>query len=532
MCLDKMTLVRFIPSNRLWLVAQKIGPLAGLLIVLAAAPAQAAPGDVGQCSAPFNISNSPGFTSADPFLLTDPAGMVYLFWAEKVTGEADTPPMIPDAVMVATWDGAAWSEPVDIFLSPGDMANRRIGAPQAVLDQQGVIHLVWIGPDFTMYYSSANAAEASSARAWRKPVLLASDQSGTQFSTAIAYEAPHTLHLAYASGSGGMAVGDKRTNRAISTIRSDDGGATWSEPFDIFTFSDPNRGGSNVRLITGQSGQVYATWTEWDLTGNGQVVYFARSLDSGLTWDRPVLLDEREELDYERDWTNLAVLDDQRLVALWEGGFRAYPQAQYSTDGGVSWTEPIDTFYWLIADNGFAQFVQDSAQRTHVFLLRRIREGFEDKCNLFAGCTSTGAAIWHSVWEEETRWREPAPLLFSEDNYLSAAISGGNQLTLAWSAILDPEIKVMHCQIEGAAAAAPAPLPTRTPTPQPEPTVTASAGIEPAPASLPMPTAGPFEPTPPTPRDSPAIALLYFLAPWTVVVALTLLITRRRRLTR
>lgn len=519
---------RYIPSNRLWLVAL----LAGLLAVLAPAAVQAAPGDVGQCSVPFNISNSPGYTSADPFLLADPAGTVHLFWAEKVTGEADTPPMIPDAVMYATWDGEAWSEPVDIFLSPGDMANRRIGAPQAVLDEQGVIHLVWIGPDFTLYYSSAHAAEAGSARAWRKPVLLASDQSGTQFSAAIAYEAPQTLHLAYASGSGGAALGDQRTNRAISYIRSDDGGATWSEPFDIFTFSDPNRGGSNVRMITGEPGQVYTSWTEWDLSGNGQAVYFARSLDSGLTWDRPVLLDEREELDYERDWTNLAVLDEQRLVALWEGGFRAYPQTQYSTDGGVTWGEPIDTFYWLIADNGFAQFAQDSAGRTHVFLLRRIREGFEEKCNLFPGCTNTGAAIWHSVWEAETRWREPAPLLFSEDNYLSVATNGGNQLALAWSAILDPEIKVMHCQVEGAAAVAAAPLPTRTPTPQPEPTVAASAGVEPEPTPLPAPATGPFEAAPLTPRRSPAVAVLYFLAPWTVIVALTVLITRRRRLAR
>ncbi len=516
----------FLPSHRLGLIAL----LAGLLAALAAATAQAAPGDVDQCSAPFNISDSPGFTSADPFLLADPTGAVHLFWAEEVTGEANQAPMIPDAVMVATWDGAAWSEPVDIFLSPGDMANRRVGAPQAVLEEQGVIHLVWIGPDFTLYYSSANAAEANSARGWRKPVLLASDQSGTQFSMAMAYEAPQTLHLAYASGSGGAAVGDKRTNQAISYIRSDDGGASWSEPFDIFTFSDPTRGASNVRLITGKPGQVYASWTEWDLTGNGQAVYFARSQDSGLTWDRPVLLDEREELDYERDWTNLAVLDDQRLVALWEGGFRAYPQTQYSTDGGVTWTEPIDTFYWLIADNGFAQFVQDSAGRTHVFLLRRIREGFEDKCNLFPGCTNTGAAIWHSVWEEETRWREPAPLLFSEDNYLSAAVSGGNQLTLAWSAILDPEIKVMHCQIEGAAAVAPAALPTRTPPPQPEPTLGASAGIEPVATPLPAPAAEPLEPAPQPPRSSPAMALLYFLAPWTVIVALTVLISRRRRL--
>ncbi len=513
----------FAGSCRLWLIAI----LASLLVFFAPALAHAAPGDVDQCSAPFNISNSPGFTSTDPFLLADPSGVVHLFWAEKVMGEADTPPMIPDAVMYAAWDGEAWSEPVDIFLSPGDMANRRIGAPQAVLDEQGVIHLIWIGPDFTMYYSSANATQAGSAHAWRKPVLLASDQSGTQFSMAIAWEAPQTLHLAYASGSGGAALGDKRTNRAISYVRSDDGGTTWSEPFDIFTFSDPARGGSNVRLIAGEPGQLYASWTEWDLSGNGQAIYFARSMNSGVTWDQPVLLDERDELDYERDWTNLAVLDEQRLVALWEGGFRAYPQTQYSTDGGGTWSQPIDTFYWLIADNGFAQFVRDSAGRTHVFLLRRIREGFEEKCNLFPGCANTGAAIWHSVWEAETRWREPAPLLYSEDNYLTVATNGGYQVLLAWSAILDPEVKVMHCQIESAPAIAAVPPPTHMPTPQPGPTVANIVG-EPVTTPLLAPAQVALEPAPLSSRRSPAVAALYFLVPWTVIVALTVLITRRR----
>ena len=218
---------------------------------------------------------------------------------------------------------------------------------------------------------------------------MADDQSGTQYSVDIAYEPPHTLHVIYASGSGGAALGDLRTNRAVSYVRSEDGGDSWSEPVDIFTFSDPGRGASNMRLLVNPPGTIYATWTEWDVSGNGQAIYFARSVDNGSTWQQPVILDQRKDDDYERDWTSLAVLDKDTLLAFWEGGYRAYPQSQVSADGGVTWSKPVDTFYWLIADNGFVEMARDSADRLHAFLPRRIREGFEAVCTNFPGCWET-----------------------------------------------------------------------------------------------------------------------------------------------
>jgi hypothetical protein len=487
---------------------------------LAASPrAEAGPGDVFQCAPDINLSNSPGYTSVDPFILADPAGKFHLFWAERTLGRPDASTDVPDALMYAEWEDGAWSRPVDIFISPPEVFNRKIAAPRATMDEVGNIHLIWMGPDYRFYYSSALAEEAGNARSWREPILMADDHAGSQFALDIAYQAPGRLHVLYGSGTGGASPTDNRTNRAITYTRSTDGGVNWTHPVDIYTFSDPQRGPSNIRLrVDGQ--RLYATWTEWDDSGNGQAIYFARSLDGGETWQDPVMLSQRVGDEYERDWTNVAVLGEDQLVAMWEGGYRAYPQAQYSFDAGRTWSEAIDTFYWLIADNGYAEFVRDGSDRLHVFLARRIREGYESRCERIPGCEGTGNAIWHSVWEGGVNWREPRPVgEFSDVNFISVALLGGNQLAIAWFDYFDYEINVLMCQIEGAASLPPQPWPTSTPTPAPEPTPT----FTPTPPPQAMPTLTPVSaevpPTPGAARPNLAFSLLISILPVAGVIA-------------
>ncbi len=436
-----------------------------------------APGDVVSCDAPIDLSNSEGFSSIDPFLISDPAGVAHLFWAERVFGSPGGGGT--DAVMYSKWDGNTWSTPNDIFLSPPEYFNRSITGIRGVLDEQGVIHLAWMGPDNTFFYSSTRADMAGAASAWQKPVMLATDQTGTQYSFDIAYDSPQTLHIVY---------GETRANDApsVTYIRSTDGGLTWSSPEDIYIFTGLDRGASNIQVVVDAPDKIYATWTEWDLSGNGQVIYFARSLDDGLTWDYPVVLDKRRNDEYERDWTNLTVLGKNQLAVIWEGGFRAYPQAQYSDDGGVTWGKPIDTFPWLIADNGFANLLWDDTGRLHAFLVRRLREDSGDVCK-FAGCAAAEArgstnTLWHSIWEGGTRWRDPKPVGNFGDGKLgdiggafsAVAFVGGNEFVAAWFSYLTQEIVVMNCTVEGVSPDEPKPWPTATPkptaTPLPTPT--------------------------------------------------------------
>ena len=179
--------------------------------------------------------------------------------------------------------------------------------------------------------------------------------------------------------------------RAVSYIRSTDGGISWTEPVDIMTIPFLDWGASDTRLLVESPDKVYASWTIWDKTGNGKYVYFARSLDNDLTWDDPVQLAERIDPEYERDWNNMALLGPGKIVAMWEGGYRAYRYAMYSDDSGVTWSQPIDTFPFLIGENGLVEFARDSLDRLHLFISQRIREGNEIRGQYIG--------LWHSIWE-------------------------------------------------------------------------------------------------------------------------------------
>ena len=116
--------------------------LIGLWLLIAADAAAQAPGSVTDCRAPVNLSNSPGYVSADPILLADPGGRAHLFWAERTTGKPNAVPNVPDTMMYAVWDGQEWSQPIDIFISPPQIFNKHITGMRTVLDEQSVIHLI------------------------------------------------------------------------------------------------------------------------------------------------------------------------------------------------------------------------------------------------------------------------------------------------------------------------------------------------------------------------------------------------------
>ncbi len=343
-------------------------------------------------------------SSVDPLLIADKTGIVHLFWSEDVGGRASLGGTTSgNTIIYSRWDGVNWSAPTDILLTPTEGINLSFGDPKAwqpegIIDDQGKIHLVWLGqyPD-KLYYSFAPAANAGSASSWSTPVILANDSTGSQYSIDIEYVAPEYLHIVYAQVHWETQyAGDQP--RSLAYLKSVDGGSTWSEPQEISVVPDPDRGYSNVRLLKAPEARLFASWTEWDLTGNGQAVYVARTLDNGNTWNAPVKLSERESIDYERDWMKLAWLEGDRLVAVWEGGFRAYRQFMYSDDNGLTWSEADDRFYWLIGDNGFPEFVRDGANNLHFFVAQRIREGSIGRAG--------SLGLWHSVWLGGTKWTD------------------------------------------------------------------------------------------------------------------------------
>ena len=420
-------------------------------------------------SEPINISNSKGYTSTDPFVLADPSGTAHLFWAEKVLNTEDT---AADTLMYAFWDGEQWSKPNDIFFALPQEVNLIVSLPQAVMDNNGRIHLIWMGepnaPNYALYYSSGPASEAGSARAWESRATLADDLTGSEYSIHIAYAPPTTLHVIFARVAAGDAPSEER---AVSYMRSTDLGENWTDPVDLIVMPSLDRGASNTRLLVDPPDRVYACWTEWDSSGNGQVVYFDRSVDNGQTWDRPMALSTRIGIEYERDWCSLGLLGPGQIVAMWEGGYRAYRYGMYSDDGGVTWSDPIDTFPWLIGENGFVDFYADSAKSIHAFLSQRVREGNEQRGN--------HEGLYTSVWMGGTNWQEPV-LAWGDIPMVnpSVAIVGGNRVVVAWYSYTDLEVRAMTGEIPSAPYIPPtvlsAPILPATATVQPAETATAT----------------------------------------------------------
>jgi len=196
----------------------------------------------------------------------------------------------------------------------------------------------------------------------------------------------------------------------------------------------------------GGNDHIYATWTEWGESGNGQRIWFSRSLDNGKNWEKPLILSERIQNEYERDWPNLTVLEEDKIVVMWEGGWRAYRHAQYSEDAGESWSSPVDTFPWLIGENGFVEFVLDSNGTIYAFLAQRLREGVEMD---LSGSSEEG--LWYSTWDGDKRWQEP--ILANGLNAMinpKVAIFGGNQIMAVWYAPPTYEIITMFGTIQNA----------------------------------------------------------------------------------
>ncbi len=466
-------------------------------------------------SIPINISNTPDATSTDPFLLADPAGGVHLFWAEKM--DSTVPSNQADSIMYAYWDGTSWTNPVNLFFSPLSDGNPTAVFPRAVLDETGRIHLIWMSdpndPKFSLNYSSANAWEAGNASAWEPPRVLADELVGAQYSEDIAYSPEQGLHISYAT-----------INQTVTYINSMDKGKTWSDPIDIHTIQAADRGAANLLFLLAPPSQINLSWTEWDDSGNGQALYFVRSLNNGKDWENPIILSERRGEEYERDYNSMTLLGQNQIVTIWEGGWRAYRQVQYSDDGGATWSDPIDVFPYLIGDNGSVEYIRDSANNLHVFVANRIREGNTNR---------SGFGLWHSVLEGGRRWRDPT-LAIGDERFVKnmtnpkLAIVNGNKVVAVWYGSQVNEIMVATGLIGNAPPIPskpwvhPAQELTNTPVPgEIQPTSTPQA-------ALPVLQIDPQDPGY-VGFYNPAIDVLIGVAPVLLILTLLIVFVRQRR---
>jgi hypothetical protein len=210
-------------------------------------------------------------------------------------------------------------------------------------------------------------------------------------------------------------------------LRSVDGGRTWSTS-RVSSGSDPARQYSLASLAQDGSGSLYATWTEfgednnWSVTG----VYFSRSKDNGRTWSEPEALVRAPGHGYSTvvalgDSTHSVMVFWNRAVGSVDGRYYAL-----SHDDGETWDEPQVAYQRVSGLTRPPYLFVDSLGQLHM-----IGAGYD-------ALTSVGGEqIWYSGWDS-SRWTAPelinvAGTPMTGNEVFDARLVGGNRLLYTWT---------------------------------------------------------------------------------------------------
>ncbi len=452
---------------------------------------------------PIRLSTGNG-SASEASLVQDSYGYVHAFWPETQTGGSSL-------IMYSRYDGRNWSTPVDV------VSGEKLGIVQgitAAISPDNTIYLMWsAGPTGPLFMVSAPAHEAHSARNWSEALRI----PGPAGFITLQVDADNVLHLLYS-----VLIGQ---DTGLYYTRSTDQGISWSPPRWMDPDIPPGLQPAWVQFQIDEHGGLHASWFYLSLTSNdGDWVRYTHSMDGGDTWMEPITidrLDEREIADgmiLNHAYPNLIIVGDNVHI-VWAGGLFHYRHHRYSTDRGVTWSEPTDLFGELNGQAGDGVAV-DGNGRIHLFTQIRFPQ-----------------AIYHSVWDGQS-WSAPTIVYLirlSGDDPMGdrihahrtfPIISRGKEILLTFT---DPppedgrRLFVTSHILDDVTAATVQPTPTAEPAAEVEATAT-------PPATVAAPITGFDSPAPPSqlPRVDQAIwiglAPVMFLA---VLVILYRLFSRR-----
>lgn len=481
-----------------------------LLISVAVLPVSAADNTAPnhQWLPPVNLFETEGRAS-EAEVVADPSGMVHVFWAYGAPDAEEEG--WAQAIYYTRQENGAWSDPVDVLISPGGRVARM---HSVAADSQGYLHIAWSGGN-AIFYSRAYAPQAGLATAWAAPVALISNVS--VLAPALAIGPDGSLYVVWTQANAGLVL-----------VRSDDGGQSWSLPQVIFQADRNNELASSGRIAVDDRGRLHVVLTyaindpqaRYGRT-DAHLLYYLRSEDRGATWSEPFLV--TPEPDFGE--INVATFGEDTVHLVWNG--RAGRHGRYhrwSEDGGETWSNILEVIAPAPASpigtgglTGFPAVVTDGTGALHLV-------------------SATGRGQYYLRWAEGG-WT--APLL------ISPGVQGGGVTNTAES-IEQPSIAisqgnrlhvVFHDGFEriwytGAAIDAPYVAPIALPTPASvpaalpaaTPTVVLSPTAQPTPAVPPMTQTG-------TPDNPSAVApLLLGVAPAVLLVgAVVVWVSARRR---
>ena len=436
-----------------------------LLSIFWIVPAQAQAQE-GGWSEPYRLSSEAGKAS-EGFLVADQYGYVHCFWTEVLFENGQS------ILKYARFDGVTWSKPNDIYVTGQEINNI-----SPVVDQQGILHIVWTEGLFgRTYYTYAPANNALSVQNWAKPNRIKIPARPGY----LRVDSMGIFHIVYINPT---------EESGVYYVRSEDKGTTWSEPVWLDPDILPDHIPDSLNFELDENDGLHAVWYYGTRERNARPdwVRYTHSLDGGHTWSKPFLIDKYEE-EGEHILESpgpIMVVQGQTVHVIWAAGRFPYRNHRFSTDAGRTWSAPAQIFGELHGQ-AFDDFTVDGFGRVHFFGQIRYPIG-----------------IYHAYWDQD-RWSKPSLvyLVAAEDSEVGEAgigtrvhahhthpvVRAGNQLVLTFTdGPADPNRRlfVMYRTLNDIPPLEILPTPTPTPTlippPSPtpvqlEPTATATATL-------------------------------------------------------
>jgi hypothetical protein len=393
-----------------------------LAAALAWSVVRASPGHaqiIDQRWAPLTPLSSRTGRTAAATMVSDPFGYVHAFWIASDDGGSG------GGVRYSRFDGTTWSDAIPIAGMPhADSNHRSVGA---AIDHDGVLHVVWnSGITGPTHYARAPVQDSIFESSWSRPREI----GFPAYRVDLQVDAKGVLHLLFT-----RFYDDQR---GVYYARSADGGETWTAA----THLDPDMPAGYAPYYTwlrqDAVGGLHAVWQYFvPETARGKTIHYARSLDGGDTWSRPLTLGE---LDASAENLWLAhpslVVSGEHVHVVWAGGAAnsTYRVHRFSSDRGEHWSEPKRIFGELHGQADGDGMAIDGVGHVH-----------------WTGQVRYPQAVYHAVWDGN-RWSAPAALYLIarvpeepvgdrvHAHNIRTAVREGNQLVVTFTGMDLPKV--------------------------------------------------------------------------------------------
>jgi hypothetical protein len=366
---------------------------------------------------PINISNTPN-NSWFPDMAIDHNGNVHVVWCETthVEGVGES-----EQLFYSRLEGDTWLPPNDIVAPPQFVIHRNAIAVSPE-NNLYMVHRQRLDWGIGFYFSYVQAMDAWTSAAWSPPKLLTLRLHN--YAVDLAVDSEGVLHLLFDD------AGDPNSEICpgcsdIYYRRSTNGGLRWTEPLNI---ARTPSGSSRAQMEIDSRGVIHVVWDEGNDTyssigGPPVSGVYLFSTDGGLSWSEPINITYPANTNAQ-----LTVGADGAggVMLAWRSTAHDEFFFQWSEDYAKTWTTPdvIPGMYSRSWPANFDMYDMATDSAGHIHFLVIGRESTEWNATL---------GLYHIVWDGEA-WLEPNRIYYGEGypEYPKILVSNGNRLHAVW----------------------------------------------------------------------------------------------------